>query len=67
MYQKHFKLLAEVLNFARPVGSGKDQDVLLAQWMDITRRIAWACRQANGRFDYGTFYSACGMSREEML
>ena len=61
MTRKHFRVIAEamsdVLNEAKAQG---EADVVHGVEIAI-RSIADACSDCNSRFNYPTFYRACGM------
>jgi hypothetical protein len=51
MSRKHFQALADEIRFISDLTARK----IAAQ------AVASACAQCNNRFDYGRFYSACGV------
>lgn len=56
MTKKHFKKLAEELAYVRPDFGSPEY----ATWKRSVEAVATACRSANPRFNYDTFYAACG-------
>jgi hypothetical protein len=57
MTRKHFRALANALHQAKPGGAENSSEYW--QWEQCRNAVSRACKDANSRFDYGTFYAAC--------